>query len=142
MIAKHLTWTFILTCRRLTLIFFSFFLLEKFYIAFYSSYVSICKDLQKTIVLSSGPFRQVFTFTIQYICNLWWSKSSPFEAILIALCLPSDQWFWSRYYTNNNMIAKYIVLSHIINVVGIRYFAYMYSGTPLDIKKLLVLLYT
>ena len=31
--------------------FFSFFLLQKFYIVFYSSYVSICKDLQKTIVL-------------------------------------------------------------------------------------------
>ena len=50
--------------------FFFFFLLQKFYIVFYSSYVSICKDLQKTIVLSSGPFRQVFTFTIQCICNL------------------------------------------------------------------------
>ena len=61
--------------------FFSFFLLQKFYIVFYSSYVSICKDLQKTIVLSSGPFRQVFTFTIQCICNLWWSESSPSEAI-------------------------------------------------------------
>ena len=31
--------------------FFSFFLLQKFYIVFYSSYVNICKDLQKTIVL-------------------------------------------------------------------------------------------
>ena len=50
--------------------FFSFFLLQKFYIVFYSNYVSICKDLQKTIVLSSGPFLQVFTFTIQCICNL------------------------------------------------------------------------
>ena len=50
--------------------FFPFFLLQKFYIVFYPSYVSICKDLQKTIVLSSGPFLQVFTFTIQCICNL------------------------------------------------------------------------
>ena len=31
---------------------------------FYSSYVSICKDLQKTMVLLPGPFMQVFTFTI------------------------------------------------------------------------------
>ena len=36
--------------------FFSFFLWQKFYIVFHSSYASICKDLQKTIVLSSGPF--------------------------------------------------------------------------------------
>ena len=50
--------------------FFSFFLLQNFYIVFYSGYVSICKDLQKTIVLSSGPFLQVFTFTIQCICNV------------------------------------------------------------------------
>ena len=48
----------------------SFFLLQKMYIVFYPSYVSISKDLQKTIVLSSGPFLQVFTFTIQCICNL------------------------------------------------------------------------
>ena len=61
--------------------FFFFFLLQKFYIVFYTSYASICKDLQKTIVLSSGPFRQVFTFTIQCICNLWWSESSRSEAI-------------------------------------------------------------
>ena len=32
-----------------------FFLLQKFNIFFYHSYVSICKDLQRTIVLSSGP---------------------------------------------------------------------------------------
>ena len=62
-------------------LFSSFFLLQKFYIVFYSSYVSICKDLQKTIVLSSGPFLQIFTFTIQCICNLWWIESSPSEAI-------------------------------------------------------------
>ena len=61
--------------------FLSFFILQKLYIVFYPSYVSICKDLQKTIVLSSGPFLQVFTFTIQCICNLWWSESSPSEAI-------------------------------------------------------------
>ena len=61
--------------------FFPFFLLHEFYIVFYSSYVSIYKDLQKTIVLSSGPFLQVFTFTIQYICNLWWSESCPSEAM-------------------------------------------------------------
>ena len=66
--------------RRL-LFFFSFFLLQKFYIVFYSSYASTCKDLQKTIVLSSGPFRQVFTFTIQCICNLWWNEGSRSEAI-------------------------------------------------------------
>ena len=67
------------------LLFFSFFFFlsfaKFFYIVFYLSYVSICKDLQKTIVLSSGPFLQVFTFTIQCICNLWWSESSPSEAI-------------------------------------------------------------
>ena len=55
---------------KLIYLFFPFFLLQKLYIAFYSSYVSICKDLQKTIVLSSGPFLQVFTFTRQCICNL------------------------------------------------------------------------
>ena len=47
-------------------VFFYFFSFAKmFYIIFYPSYVSICKDLQKTIVLSSGPFLQLFTFTIQ-----------------------------------------------------------------------------
>ena len=50
-------------------LFLSFFRLEKLYIAFfYPSYVSICKDLQKTIVLSSGPLMQIVTFTIQCIC--------------------------------------------------------------------------
>ena len=43
--------------------FFSFFLLQIFYMIFYSSYVSICKDLQKTI------FHQAL-FRIQCICNL------------------------------------------------------------------------
>ena len=38
--------------------------------SFCLSYVSICKDLQKTIVLSSGPFLQVVTFRMQCICNL------------------------------------------------------------------------
>ena len=50
--------------------FLPFFLLQKIYIVFYPSYVSICKDLQKTIILSSGPFLQVFTSTVQCICNL------------------------------------------------------------------------
>ena len=62
-------------------IFFLFFLLQKLDIVFYSSYVSILKNLQKTIVLSSGLYPQVFTFTIQCICNLWWTESSPLEAI-------------------------------------------------------------
>ena len=61
--------------------FFSFFLLQIFYGVFYPSYVSICKDLQKTVVFSLGSFLQVFTFTVQCICNLWWSESSPSEAI-------------------------------------------------------------
>ena len=38
-------------------------------------------DLQKSIVLSSGPFLQIFTFTIQCICSLWRIESSPWEAI-------------------------------------------------------------
>ena len=64
-------------------VFFYFFSFAKmFYIIFYPSYVSICKDLQKTIVLPSGPFLQLFTFTI-HICNLWWSKSSPSEVTLL-----------------------------------------------------------
>ena len=62
-------------------VFFFLSFAKTLYIFFYPSYVSICKDLQKTIVLSSGPFLQVFTFTIQCICNLWWSESSPSEAI-------------------------------------------------------------
>ena len=37
---------------------------KNFYIVFYPSYVSICKDLQNAIVLSSGPLLQVFTFII------------------------------------------------------------------------------
>ena len=37
---------------------------------FYNGHVSICKDLQKTIVLSLDPFMQMFTFTIQCISNL------------------------------------------------------------------------
>ena len=40
-------------CKLKTIMpFFSFFLLQNFYIVFYPSYVSICKDLQKTVVLS------------------------------------------------------------------------------------------
>ena len=50
-------------------LFLSFFCKNSTYI-FYHSYVSIWKDLQKTIVLSSGPFMQVVTFIIQCICNL------------------------------------------------------------------------
>ena len=41
-----------------------FFLLQKLDIVFYPIYVSISKDLQKTIVLSSGPFMQIFTLTM------------------------------------------------------------------------------
>ena len=52
-------------------IFFPFFILQKFlHNFFYNSSISICKDLQKTIILSSDPFIQIFTFTIQCICNL------------------------------------------------------------------------
>ena len=37
------------------------------------------------------------------------------------------------------MIGKYIVLSNIFSVNASLYFAYMYSGTSLDIKKFIVL---
>ena len=70
-----------IVCIWIHKIFFPFSLLQKFYIVFCSSYVSICKDLQKTIVLSSGHFLQVFAFTIQCISNLWWSENSPSETI-------------------------------------------------------------
>ena len=46
-------------------IFFPLCLLQKFYIVFCPSYESIGKKPRKTIVLSSGPFLQVFTVTIQ-----------------------------------------------------------------------------
>ena len=36
----------------------------------------------------------------------------------LALCLPLDQWFWNLHFTNNNIIAKCIVLSNIISVVS------------------------
>ena len=36
----------------------------------------------------------------------------------LALCLPSNQWFWNLYFPNNNIIAKYVVLSNIISVVS------------------------
>ena len=77
----HTAWKKVRFGVFLVRIFFPFFLLQKFYIVFYPSYVSICKDLQKTIVLPSDPFLQIFTFTIQCICNLWWIESSPSEAI-------------------------------------------------------------
>ena len=50
----------------------SFFFLSfpKILHSFCLGYVSICNDLQKMIALSSGPFLQVFTFTMQCICNL------------------------------------------------------------------------
>ena len=50
---------------------FFFFLLQQFYIVFDTIYGIICKDLQKMIVLSSDPFMQIFTFTIQCIRNLF-----------------------------------------------------------------------
>ena len=61
--------------------FFPFFCKNFLHSFFYPSYVNICKNLEKTIVLSSGPFLQIFTFTIQCICSLWWIESSPSEAI-------------------------------------------------------------
>ena len=51
------------------------------YSFFITVYLSICKDRQKTIILLSGPFLQIFTFTIQCICNLWWIESSLSETI-------------------------------------------------------------
>ena len=66
-----------------------------------------------------------------------------FTVRTLALCLLSDQWFWNLYFTNNNIISKYIVLSNIISVVSDNILRrYLYSGTPLDTKKNEVLLHT
>ena len=50
---------FLLTCTEINdFKFFPFFIAKILHSYFYKSYVSICKDLQKTIVSSSGPFIQ------------------------------------------------------------------------------------
>ena len=59
----------------------SFFLLQRFYIVFYYSCVTNCKEMQKTIVLSSGPFMQIFTFT--YIFGYVSSVIVPFSNSLV-----------------------------------------------------------
>ena len=85
MIAKHLTYTFILICFQLTLIY------------------------------------------CPYLC--------------FALCLPSDQWFSNLYCTNNNIIAKYIVLSNIISVVSDNICVFVFKN-PSWYQKNIVLLHT
>ena len=82
MIAKHLTYTFILICFQLTLIY------------------------------------------CPYLC--------------FALCLPSDQWFSNLYCTNNNIIAKYIVLSNIISVVSYNILRICIQEPLLILKKIIV----
>ena len=86
MIAKHLTYTFILICFQLTLIY------------------------------------------CPYLC--------------FALCLPSDQWFSNLYCTNNNIIAKYIVLSNIISVVSDNILRICIQEPLLISKKIIVLFHT
>ena len=58
-----------LTTLIVSTFFFPFFLLQKIYIAFYPSSVSICKDLQKTIILSSGPFliESIYIYSAMYL---------------------------------------------------------------------------
>ena len=62
--------------------------------------------------------------------------------LCFALCLPSDQWFSNLYCTNNNIIAKYIVLSNIISVVSDNILRICIQETLLTSKKIIVLLHT
>ena len=61
---------------------------------------------------------------------------------LLALCLPSDQRFWNQYFTNNNIIAKHIVLSNIIIVVSDKILRISIQEPILISKKFIVLLHT
>ena len=60
----------------------------------------------------------------------------------LALCLPSDQWFWNLYFTNNNVIAKHIVLSNIISIVSDNILRICIQEPLLISKKIIVLLHT
>ena len=59
-----------------------------------------------------------------------------------ALCLPSYQWFWNLYFTNNNIIAKYIVLSNVISVASDNILHICIQEPLLISQKILVLLHT
>ena len=62
--------------------------------------------------------------------------------LLSALWLPSDQWFWNLYCSNNNMIAKYIALSNIISVVSDNILRICIQKSLLISKKVIALLHT
>ena len=59
----------------------------------------------------------------------------------IAFWLPSDQWLWNLYCSNNNMVAKYIVLSNIISVLSAYNILCIYiRENLLTLKRFIVLL--
>ena len=60
----------------------------------------------------------------------------------LALCLPLYQWFWNLYCTNNNLLAKYIVLSNIISVASDNILRICIQEPLLISKKFIVLLHT
>ena len=62
--------------------------------------------------------------------------------LLSALWLPSDQWFWNLYCSNNNMIAKYIALSNIISVVSDNILRICIQESLLISKKVIDLFHT
>ena len=60
----------------------------------------------------------------------------------LALCLPSDQGFRNHYFTNNNIIAKYTVLSKTVSVVSDKILHICIQEPLLISKNFIVLLHT
>ena len=60
----------------------------------------------------------------------------------LASCFPSYQWSWNLYFVNNNIIAKYIVLSNIISVVLDTILRICIQEPLLISKKFIVILHT
>ena len=59
----------------------------------------------------------------------------------VAFWLPSDQWLWNLYFSNNNMVAKWIVLSNIISVLSAYNILCIYiQEYLLTLKRFIVLL--
>ena len=61
---------------------------------------------------------------------------------LVSINLTSDQWFWNLYCTNNNLIAKYIVLCNIISVVSDNILRICIPEPLLILKTFIFLLHT
>ena len=138
-----------------------------FWIYFYQTHINMANDraldlseLTQVYYQSTGEGRKINDIQVwkKYIKNkgqcfcttmtvkplhwhLCWLLSINFNFLSVLLHYVYHQWFWNLYCINNNMTAKYIVLSNIISVVSDSVLRICIQEPLLILKTFIVLLH-